>query len=145
MPPPSGRRLAAPENPLRRRISLCRHSVETDDQDAATAWKEGNKMQQPRRLEGGERGVPERPNPLRRRSSLRYSERLRKYRSNRGFRFLSYVCICAKFFFPTGFFFFFLHCLVYVYNMFNVIGCLCCPYVFHVVSVVSGVTYCPTQ
>ena len=48
MPPlPPGRRVAAPENPLRR-ISLC-HSVETYDQDAAAAaaWKEGNKMQQP--------------------------------------------------------------------------------------------------
>ena len=27
---------------------------ETVVQDAAAAWKEGNKMQQPRRLEGGE-------------------------------------------------------------------------------------------
>jgi hypothetical protein len=52
----------------------------------------GNKMQQPRRLEGGEQGVPERPNPLRRRSSLRYSaERLRKNRSIRGFRFLYFL------------------------------------------------------
>ena len=41
MPPPPGRRVAAPENPLRRRISLC-HSAEID-QDAAAAWKEGNK------------------------------------------------------------------------------------------------------
>ena len=45
MPPPPGRRVAAPENPLRRRISLC-HSVETDDQDAAAAaWKEGDKTE----------------------------------------------------------------------------------------------------
>ena len=42
MPSPPGRRVAAPENPLRRRISLC-HSEETDHQDAAAAWKEGNK------------------------------------------------------------------------------------------------------
>ena len=42
-PPPGRRRVAAPENPLRRRISLC-HSVETDDQDAAAAaWKEGTR------------------------------------------------------------------------------------------------------
>ena len=59
------------------------------------------------RLKGGEQGIPERPNPLRRRSSLRYSERLQKNRSIRGFRFLSYTCICAKFFFPTGIFSFF--------------------------------------
>jgi len=73
IPPPPGRRVAAPENPLRRRISLC-HSVEFD-QDAAAAWKEGNKGYQSARL-----------NPLRRRSSLRFSERLRKNRSIRGFR-----------------------------------------------------------
>ena len=52
------------------------------------AWTEGNKMPPPCRLEGGEQGVPERPNPLRRRSSLWYSEkRLRKNRSIRGFCF----------------------------------------------------------
>ena len=58
MPPPPGRRVAAPENPMRRRISLC-HSVETDDQDAAAAtwkgtrcrsraaaWKEGDKTEE---------------------------------------------------------------------------------------------------
>ena len=68
-------------------------------------------------VEGGKQGVPERPNnSLRRRSSsLRYSERLRKNRSIREFRLLSYICICAKFFFPTGFFFYLLHCLVYVF------------------------------
>ena len=97
--------VAKRKNPLRRRISR-RYSVEAV-QDA-TAWKEGDKMPQPRRLEGGEQGVPERPNPLRRRSSLRYySERLRKNCSIRGFCFLSYICICAKFFL--------LYCLVYVY------------------------------
>ena len=41
-------------------------------------WTEGNKMT-PRRLEGGEQGVPERPNPLRRRSSLRSSGSTRNY------------------------------------------------------------------
>ena len=55
------------------------------------AWTEGNKMPQPRCLGGGKQGVPERPNPLRRKSSLRYSERLRKNRSIRGFRFLSFL------------------------------------------------------
>ena len=50
------------------------------------AWTEGNKMPQSRCLEGGDQGVPERPNPLRRRSSLWYSERVRKNRSIRGFR-----------------------------------------------------------
>jgi hypothetical protein len=121
MPPPPGRRVAAPENPLRWRISLC-HSVETYDQDVC------------RRLEGGEQGVPERPNLLRRRSLLRYSERLRKNRSIREFRFLSYICICAKFFFPTGFFFLSSALPgIFVQYMFNFIGCLpnllslCCP------------------
>jgi hypothetical protein len=42
-------------------------------------WTEGNKMPPPRRLEGGEQGVPERPNPLRRRSSLRSSGSTRNY------------------------------------------------------------------
>jgi hypothetical protein len=32
------------------------------------AWTGRNKMPPPRHLEGGEQGVPERPNPLRRRS-----------------------------------------------------------------------------
>ena len=80
---------------------------ETVVQDAAAAWKEGNKMQQPRRLEGGEQGVPERPNPLWRRSSLRYSERLRKNRSIRGFRFLSFLIyvFVRRVLFPHWFFF----------------------------------------
>jgi hypothetical protein len=47
------RRVAVPQNPLRRRISLC-HSVEIAQDAAAAAWKEGNKMPQPRRLEGEE-------------------------------------------------------------------------------------------
>ena len=68
------------------------------------AWTEGNKMPPPCRLEGGEQGVPERPNPLRRRSSLWYSERLRKNRSIRGFRFLSYICFVRSSFSPLGFF-----------------------------------------
>jgi hypothetical protein len=50
------------------------------------AWTEGNKMPPLCCLEGGEQGVPERSNPLRRRSSLWYSEkRLRKNRNIRGF------------------------------------------------------------
>ena len=54
MPPPPGRRVAAPENPLRRKISLC-HLVETDYQDAAAAWKEENEGYQSDQLHcGGE-------------------------------------------------------------------------------------------
>jgi hypothetical protein len=56
----------------------------------------------PRRLEGGEQGVPERSNPLRWRSSLQDSERSRKNRSIRGFRLLSYICISAKFFLSSA-------------------------------------------
>ncbi len=139
--------MAAPENPLRRRISLC-HSVETDDQDAAAAWKEGTRRSLWKRagyeleLEPwvslwsnhfGEESTPPLawtegnkmpPAPPGKRgtrgiraikSTAVESERpRRKNRSIRGFRLLSYICICAKFFFPLGFFFL-LHCLVYVY------------------------------
>ena len=60
MPSLPERREAAPENPLRRRISLlCRNSVKTD-QDAAAAWKKGDKVPQPRRLDGEEQWVSER-------------------------------------------------------------------------------------
>ena len=99
---------------------------ETVVQDAAAAWKEGNKMQQSRRPDGGEQGVPERPNPLRRRSSLRYSERLWKNRSIRGFRFLSFLIyvFVRRVLFPHWGFFSLLHCLVYVYYIVNYIGCL---------------------
>ena len=58
------------------------------------AWKEENKGHQSDQIHYGGR-----------RSSLQYSERLRKNRSIRGFRFLPHICICAKFFFhTTGFF-----------------------------------------
>ena len=72
-------------------------------------------------VEGGKQGVPERPNLLRRRTSLRYSKRLRKNRSIREFRLLSYVCICAKFFFPTGFFSIF--CTAWYMCSFSILGC----------------------
>jgi hypothetical protein len=86
------------------------------------AWTEWNKMPPPRRLEeGGKQGVPERPNSLRRRSSLRYSERLLKNRSIREFRLLSYICICAKFFFPTGVFSIF--CTAWYMCSFSILGC----------------------
>ena len=125
MPPP-GRRVAAPENPLRRRISLC-HSVETDDQDAAAAWKEGNKMPQPRRLEeennkgyqsdqihcgGGARGI---------------------IVASEVFATLPIYVFVRSSFSPLGFFLpsalpgIFVY--IYIIYMFNVIGCLpngCC-------------------
>ncbi len=43
------------------------------------AWTGRNKMPPPRRLEGGEQGVSERPHPLRWRSSLRSSGSTRNY------------------------------------------------------------------
>ena len=123
---------------------------ETVVQDAAAAWKEGNKMQQPRRLEGGVQGVPERLNPLRRRSSPRYSGRLRKNRSIRGFRFLSYVCICAKSSFsPQGFFLSSAAGYMCIWSIILGVCRNCCPFDVPVVSLccpwVSRVTCYPTQ
>ena len=117
MPPPPGRRVAAPENPLRWRISLC-HSVETYDQDAA-AWKEGNKGYQSDQIHcgGGARSGTRRG--------------CGKIVASEDFAsFLIYVFVRSSF--SPLFFSFLLNCLVYVY-MFNFIGCLpnllslCCP------------------
>ncbi len=108
MPSSPGRGLAAPENPLRRRISQgnccprCRRRLEGGEQDAVAAPPGRRRTR-----------VPERPNPLRRRSSLRYSEGLRKNRSIRGFRFLSFLIyvFVRRVLFPHWVFFSLLHAL----------------------------------
>jgi hypothetical protein len=116
---------------------------ETVVQDAAAAWKEGNKMQQPRRLDGGEQGVPERPNPLRRRSSLRYPERVRKNRSIRGFCFLSFLIyvFVRRVLFPHWGFFSLLHCLC-IWSIILGVCRICCPFDVPVVPVVSRRVTC---
>ena len=62
------------------------------------AWTGRNKMPPPRRLEGGEQGVPERPNPLRRKSSLRSRGGCGKIVASEDFAsFLTYVFVRSSF------------------------------------------------
>jgi hypothetical protein len=52
-------------------VSLWSNHSGEESTPPSLAWTEGNKMLPPRRLEGGEQGVPERPNPLRKNRSIR--------------------------------------------------------------------------
>ena len=127
MPPPPGRRVAAPENPLRRRISLC-HSGKLllskmpppsgrrgTRCSSCAAWKEENKGYQSDQIHcgGGARSGTRRD--------------CGKVVASEDFAFFPflYMYLCEEFFFPTGFFSLFCtHCLVYVYYIVNYIGCL---------------------
>ena len=121
MPPPPGRRVAAPENPLRLRISLCQSGKLLSKMppppgrrgtrcSSRAAWKEENKGYQSDQIHcgGGARS-----------GTRRDCGKIVASEDFASFPFL-YMYLCEEFFFP---FFSLLHCLVYVY-MVNYIGCL---------------------